>query len=301
MSKFCSARVNPKCAQHAIDERNIKRLFIKEEIFIVKNSKHTCVLKAIFPQEKKQKFCCCCWICCEDSKYVVLKIRQSSSSWRIGFLSVLASRSYHAARSTPCTSPRRGWAGFPGFQWPRKKRIWLAGSLSWSGRPALYHWSASARSSLLSLRPSTPSSPLRHPPSQDYKPLEVWALHLWTCLNLLGGLRQQLQVRHPFNLVVVHLLLQKGYNVLLCPGLPCNCCCFCCWLSKQLFWHIGVCIKLSLFFEESENEWYCNIISIVCSKAEKWIYRLGDLNLKTINDLYIIGRFCVSVCHISAY
>ena len=141
MGKFCSARVNPKCAQHAIDKRNIKRLFIKEEIFIVKNSKHTCVLKAIFPKEKKRKFCCCYWICCEDSKYVVLKIRQSSSSWRIGFLSVLASRSYHAARSTPCTSPRRGWAGFPGPQWPRKKRIWLAGSLSWSGWPALYHWS----------------------------------------------------------------------------------------------------------------------------------------------------------------
>ena len=52
MGKFCSARVNPKCAQHAIDERNIKRLFIKEEIFIVKNSKHTCVVKAFFSQEK---------------------------------------------------------------------------------------------------------------------------------------------------------------------------------------------------------------------------------------------------------
>ena len=54
MGKFCSARVNPKCAQLAIDKRNIKRLFIKEEIFIVKNSKHTCVLKAIFPQEKSK-------------------------------------------------------------------------------------------------------------------------------------------------------------------------------------------------------------------------------------------------------
>ena len=217
--------------------------------------------------KKKQKFCCCCWICCEDSKYVVLKIRQSSSSWRIGFLSVLASRSYHAARSPRCISPRRGWAGFPRPQRPRKKRIWLAGSLSWSGWPALYHWSASARCSLLSLRPSTPSSPPCHPPSQDYKPLEVWALHLCTCqerppsriLPSTAGLTPQsprtslaaTSSSPSFQPIVGHLLIQKEFYVLLCPGLPCDCCSCC-------FWLYGLSAPRSLyqtfvFLEESES------------------------------------------------